>query len=219
MPATQVYVQNTASLNNSAGTTAYQAGGKQGDGLVSQVHGNYYTQALNGAVFIGSTTAAGSVVPIYTTLTSLFSLWNPTGSGKNLVPTTFTLGWTATTAALGTIVYTYSPRAGVNTSTLTDGISAYTAATPVNGLIGSGLASVARFCTSVTLVTASSFLKGSGISIGATTAATATLPMWVAREDFDGQIVIPPGVAIHVMASTAIAITATMSLVWEEVPA
>ncbi len=50
------------------------------------------------------------------------------------------------------------------------------------------------------------------------TAATAA-PMAIIRDDFDGTLDIPGGNAVHVMGSTAVAITATMTLIWEEHPA
>jgi hypothetical protein len=69
-----------------------------------------------------------------------------------------------------------------------------------------------------TLVAASTFYRSTGMSITATTAATSVAPGWVWRDDFDGTSIVPPGNAIHLMASTAILITGTITTVYAEIP-
>ncbi len=50
---------------------------------------------------------------------------------------------------------------------------------------------------------------------GAVTIPTAP---FILRDDWDGSGILPPGNAIHLFGTTAIAITAVVTLVYEEVP-
>ena len=159
------------------------------------------------------------MIQISTSLTPTYSLWNPAGSGKLLVPIALLLGWTATTAALGEIVWTATTSAGSGISS-TAPFVAFGTGTATNASLGSSKASVMRTGTggTTTLVAASTFYRSTGLSITATTAATATGPGWVWRDDFDGTSIIQPGNAIHLMASTAIAIAATVTTIYAEIP-
>ena len=188
--------------------------------LVADLHGKYYKHAAAGRVFHGSTAAAGVVIPISTTLTPTFSFWNPAGSETNAVLIGLTVGWSATTAALGTIGYSYTANAGATISTTAPYV-AFGTGTPVNGLVSQGNQSKMKFAGggTTTLVAAATWFRGTGFSVTATTAATATGPGWCWRDDIDGAVIVPPSTGIHVFGSTAIAITATMTLSWIEVPA
>jgi hypothetical protein len=69
-----------------AGDGAYlsQRSGKQGDTIVSELHGRYYEQAYRGNIFqVGSQAVATTTVGLATTYTGLV-LSNPVGSPVNL---------------------------------------------------------------------------------------------------------------------------------------
>lgn len=195
--------------------------GRANEALVAQLHGKYFEQAYRGNIYIGSTSSAGAVIAISSTLTPTYTIWNPAGSGKLIVPVVTLIGWTATTAALGSFVWTATTNAGNTISSTAPFVAFTTPATPVNSNVGSGKVSVAKFGaqgTTITLVAAASFFRETGCQITATTAATAAAPGWIWRDDWDGTAIIPPGNAIHLMAATAILTTATVSTVWVEVP-
>lgn len=219
MEASRVLPNRLSGGQYPAGNPAPWLGGLQGEGIVTELHGKYFVQADNQKLFFGSTAAAGVVIPIYTTLTPTFSLWNPAGSGVDLELIRLTLGWTATTAALGTIGYAYTAGAG-STIGSTAPFVAFGAGTPVCGKGPNDGVSLAKFAGggTTTLVAAPTWFRGSGLSTGATTAATTTMPMWMANDDFDGQVIVEPGNAIHVVGSTAVLMTATMTLSWVEKP-
>lgn len=193
--------------------------GRSNDLLMSEVHGKYYQQTYRGNMFHGSTATAGVVIPIASTLTPTYSIWNPAGSGKNLVFVCALFGWTATTAALGNLVWQATTNAGSGISS-TAPFVAFGTGTPTNALLGAGKASVARLGSggTTTLVAASTFYRSTGCSITATTAATSVAPGWVWRDDFDGQFVVPPGNAVHLLATTAIAVTLQITTTWYEAP-
>jgi hypothetical protein len=210
---------NPSNASSADGTTNAVNQGRANEMLVAELHGKYFTQCYRGNVFYSSTASGGVIIPISTTLTPTYSVWNPSGSGKLLVPITLYVGWTATTAALGNIVWTSTTAASSGLST-SSGFSAFGSSTTVNGNLGAGNASVVRVASggTTTLVAASTVYRATGFSITATTAATSVAPGWTWRDDYDGSMIIPPGNAVHIMATTAIAITAEITLVWAEVP-
>ena len=218
-----MYLQGTvfdpSNASTPDGTTATVNMGRANELIVSELHGKYFEQCYRGNIYYASTATTGVVIPIATTLTPTYSLWNPAGSGKLMVPVALLLGWTSTTAALGEIVWMATTNAGSGISS-TAPFVAFGSGTAVNANLGSGKVSQMRTGTggTTTLVAAASFYRATGLSITATTAATATGPGWVWRDDFDGTSIVPPGNAIHLMASTAIAIAATVTVVYEEIP-
>lgn len=218
-----MYLQGTVFDPSSAatpdGATATVNMGRANELIVSELHGKYFEQCYRGNIYYASTASTGVVIPIATTLTPTYSLWNPAGSGKLMVPVALLLGWTSTTAALGEIVWMATTNAGSGISS-TAPFVAFGTGSGVNANLGSGKVSQMRTATggTTTLVAAPTFYRSTGLSITATTAATATGPGWTWRDDFDGTSVVGPGNAIHLMASTAIAIAATVTVVYEEIP-
>ena len=64
MPINQVRVQAPTAISGTDGSVYDQLGGKQAEGIVTDLHGKYYTQAVRGNVFMVSTIAAGLAIPI-----------------------------------------------------------------------------------------------------------------------------------------------------------
>ncbi len=195
--------------------------GRSNELIVSELHGKYLEQTYRGNVYIGSTTTAGSVVAIASTLTPTYTIWNPAGSGKLCVPIVTLIAWNATTAALGGLVWTATTNAGSSIATTAPFVAFTTAGPIVNANLGSGKVSQMRFgnnSTTITLTAATTFYRNTGFTTGATTAATTTLSGWTWRDDWDGMSIIPPGNAIHLMGSTAVLLTAVISTVWVEIP-
>ena len=219
MAITQGVVLDPSAGSAADGATVTANFGRSNDLIVSELHGKYFQQAYRGNVYYASTATAGVVIPIASTLTPTYSIWNPAGSGKLLVPIVTLLGWTATTAALGSFVWQATTNAGSNIST-TAPFVAFGTGSAVNANLGSGKASQMRIGSggTTTLVAASTFYRGTGVSTTPTTAATSVAPWWIARDDWDGSGIVPPGNAIHLMATTAILVTANITLVYAEVP-
>jgi hypothetical protein len=192
--------------------------GRANELLVAELHGKFFTQCYRGNVFYASTASGGAVIPISNSTAGItYSLWNPSGSGHLLVPITLYIGWTATTAALGSIVWSATTNAGSGLSSLS-GFIAFGTSTTANANLGAGNASVMRAATggTTTLFAAATVYRNTGLTI--TPSAPTVAPGWVWRDDYEGSMVIPPGNAIHLMATTAIAITAEITTVWAEVP-
>lgn len=190
--------------------------GRANEAIVTELHGKYFTQCYRGNVFYGSTTTAGVVIPIASSLTPTYSLWNPAGSGKLLVPIVTLIGWTATVTAVGSFIWMATTNAGASVSS-TAPFVAFGTGTPVNANLGSGKVSQMKLASggTTTLVAAPTVYRDTGISLGLTTAAT--VGFWVMRDDWDGSGIIPPGNAMHLMGTTAVAATVQVTQVWEEI--
>ena len=70
MPLTQLEVGPPSTVSIGDNQTTGILGGKQGDMIVSQLHGKYYTQAVRGNVYYASTAAVGLVNTIYSAITA-----------------------------------------------------------------------------------------------------------------------------------------------------
>lgn len=103
--------------------------GRQGDQLASDLHGKWYTAALNGRVFLGSSLIAGVIIPVNTTTAPTFTLFNPLGSGINVELISLDIGWPAAAASVvGTILGSLSTQ---TPSSVTSGGA--TISSPVGG--------------------------------------------------------------------------------------
>jgi hypothetical protein len=215
----QGVVTNPTSAAQADGTNPVLNMGRAGEAIVAELHGKYFTECYRGNVYYASTTTAGVIIPISSTLTPTYSLWNPAGSGKLVVPICTLIGWTATTAALGSFVWHVTTNAGTGISS-TAPFTAFGTGAPINANTGLGNNSVLRAGTggTTTLVAASSMYRETGMSITPTTAATSVAPGWVWRDDWDGTGIIAPSTAIHLLGTTAIAVTATVTMIYYEVP-
>ncbi len=193
--------------------------------FVAELYGKNYQHTYRGNIFIGSTTTAGVVIPIATTKTPLFTIWNPQGSGKLLVPIVTLLGYNATTGVLGALVWMATTNAGSTTGATNPIVSFTSPATPVSANLNanagiSGKQSVIKVgndTTTISITAAATVYRGLGITVTAHTAA-GDQALSVAREEWDGMGIIPPNNAIHLMGSTAVAATLFVSLVWAELP-
>mgnify|MGYP001584487003 FL=1 len=80
-----IQVQAPSSSSFADGAKPVAIAGKQGDLLVSEMHGKYYNQNQRGNLYYASNAAAGAAFSIFSNTTFVgLALWNPQGSGKNL---------------------------------------------------------------------------------------------------------------------------------------
>jgi hypothetical protein len=169
-----------------------------------------------GIVFIGSTAAAGVVIPAYNSTSPTFGIWNPTGSGVEAVLLHVKLGLvTVGTAAMAAMGLTWLANAGDKIAT-GSAISAFTDGTPINTRLGYGKKSQVRFTPSgATLGAAPVHLS----SIGQTSGTTGLGANWQwIREDFDGHPSVPPGNFLGIGGSVAPGLTMQITLCWMEIP-
>lgn len=221
MPLAQVQVGAPSATSYGDGQTPAQLGGKQGDGIVSGLHGKYYTQAQRNNVFFAGTAVAGLAFTAFGTAAYVgLGLWNPQGSGKNLAlircnVTPLTQGATNTTGW----GYAWINNAGSAVATAAT-VSVFTQITASRGSAICGVAgqgsSVALACSGATFTSA--LLWGRAATFGSSTGAVTTQLSVTMSEDFDGMTIVPPG-CIFVLTNAVISgLTAQATFVWEECP-
>ena len=178
-------------------------GGRQGEMLVSVLHGDHYEQTYRGNVFSINTqgTAVTTTAALATTWTGL-GISNPAGSGVNLVLIRFTcsqfaVGAAAAIGILGGV--------GVLSATLT----------PQTRLIGGAGVSKARGSATDTISTP--LLIGTYGQVGSLATTGYGMSAGVQIE-LDGGIIVPPGSFIGSYTSVVTTSALNFGYVWEEVP-
>jgi hypothetical protein len=172
-------------------------------------------QTVAGKTFHGTTTYAGVTIPIYSSTSPTFALWNPAGSNKMLVPVKLSLGVTATaTPAIASLGLGQTINTG---SALGTGnpITAFTDATIYNGRVGRTGGNLGRFALTATLTAASNFFYELGFSQATTSLAAGLVSM---QHVFDGSIVMEPGTLIHLVGAPAAPVeTCAVTISWTEI--
>lgn len=198
----------TGVQNNQDGAAGIAVrGGKQGDLIVSELHGRYYENTYRKNGFgVASQAVATTTVGLATTYTGL-ALVNPLKSTVNLVLNKCTVMQSVIQA---TQVEAFALAYGFNATT---DVTLTTPATPQSNFIGSGLVSQAKAATSATLPTAP--LYGDFV----TNTPTATSNAAGAILDLEGSVILPPGAyACWVTPAQASVAGMWFSFSWEEVP-
>ncbi len=197
--------------------------GKQAEAVVVELHGKYYTQAYRNNTYWASTAAAGLTLSAVTNTASTdFILWNPQGSGKNCVLIRALIGVSTAATAGSNFAYGVLQNAGSGVATAAP-FSVFTqiTATRGGGNLGLGFgqgSSVALIGSAATLTAAAVYMRTTGAAFG-TGAITVPNNMPTLVEDFDGLIIVPPGVAFFIGTPIAGGQTATnVALHWEETP-
>ena len=180
---------------------------------MAQASGRYAVDTVLGQVFHGSTAVGGVALAAYNATAHTFGLWNPLGSGKNAYLISCVIGFVSGTITPSNFTYSYQLNVGAQVAT-GGSITAGTFAAPLNGLLGGGQTSVCKFApATVTLAAASLLFRTMGVTMLTTAAST----YMQAYENFDGTVIIPPGVFFGVTTNVASGVTADVALVWEEV--
>lgn len=217
MPVTQVQPGPIPTASLGSNVPVNQLGGNLGEGVVSELHGKYYNLARAGLVFHGSTAAAGVLIPISSTTSPTFALWNPGNSGHNVVLIAYKVGWVGTTGAPGSILYMVSTGVGSNIATGAP-ISAFTAGTPQNGLVGGGANSTSKFTPSAATIAAAGTVFGCAGFSQLTTTGTATFGTVELIDYLDGTIILPPGTLLYTAGSAALLSAFMQTFIWSEIP-
>jgi hypothetical protein len=197
----QVNVQTPGS-NIPDGVEPSLLGGRQGEAIVAELHGKWYSAALNGKLFIGSTAAAGTTIPISSATAATFALYNPASSGKNIELARYTLSPNNATLVVSAV------QLGIATGIATP---AGTALTPRSALLGNSATPQGLLYSAATIVATTSFYHMFGVS------ATAGLagPL---LHDFDGSVLLAPGSLVHVTGTAAQSQAHAQTFVWAEWP-
>lgn len=221
MPANQV---NVGVQNLSDGTQMTTArAGRQGDQMVSELHGRFYEQCYRGNVYSNGNLAlqalTANTITLNATTTPILGLYNPLGSGVNAVVIQATLSsGINNTAAVGPGAFVWAISTGNNAIS--------TGLVPFARLLGGaaakckGLSMVALTgLTSNLVVQEASDFPSPNIITTTAVPSTVSTPMMAYTQNFDGGLIIPPGgvlALLNTVSTTTISVYGRMK--WEEVP-
>jgi hypothetical protein len=205
----------------------------EGQQAIDFLHGKHYVDCLRGRIFSQATSPVGVAIPIYSTAAGSVEgglpLWNPPGSGVVVELLRIDICYASGTADYGSIGIMAMSLNGIGTAT---GCSAFAAKTPMNGYLlgGQGSRVVSSNLGTVTVSNAGTVGAPTAGVLGAgwvrtiadqnLEAQTGTpLPTGIRTYDFDGTLIVPPGVMIYLaaMRATTAALFATC-MAWKEVP-
>lgn len=205
-------------------------GGKTGELIVGDAHGRFHEANMTGNVYSSGMTTTSISNATFTsgtldaTATPILGVWNPLNSGYNLSIMQARLGIVLTALQAtggGTFVWATS----VNNASLTaSGLLSPFCRNNFQrtGSVAKGLAGIALtgLTTSLVVQEASALYGGSNINIAFLQTAVGTLPPQVASvEHIDGAWIVPPGGVLALLCTTTpVAVSASSSLLWEEVP-
>lgn len=194
--------------------------GKENESLVSILHGKHHADARAGRVFSQSATPLGLAVPIYTAtaIAGGMPIWNPPNSGVLVELISVTLGYGSGTADYGSVGVMARELSAIATGAI---MTALAETTPFNGYLFGGnraktKSSNAGTCT-VTAGVAGDWVRTiASINLEAQTGtAHGTL---VPHFDFDGTLIVPPGVLVYLAATKASVALYASTVVWKEIP-
>jgi hypothetical protein len=178
--------------------------------------GKWYHAAKQGRLFMASEAAAGVVLPIYSATAAKFVLWNPAGSGVNLVLVRFTSTYVDTTGAAGGYAIGIMKNAG--SALATGGVSAFTETVPERAPFGGSTGgNKVRFAAAATII-APTLLYQLGHNQLVLTATDATTAAFAFQKDFDGELVIAPNNLISFGGNIATLSKWASSVMWCEEP-
>lgn len=204
--------------------------GRQGDAIVSELHGRFYEQNFRGGLFSGGMTltsisnATFSTGTLGATATPILGVWNPLGSGKNLVILQARVSPVNTalqTTGAGSLMWaTATGQGAISTGNIPVSRSLLTAA----GSVAKDMSGVALTGLSGSLVVRDATALGSGVISNLSTLQTAAglfPPQFPSVDNVDGAWIVPPGGVLAVLCTTnpPVAISAASSILWEEVQA
>ena len=188
--------------------------GSLGDQIVSELHGRYYETTKQGNSFILSVSAAAALTAFSggAAGTPMLALYNPVGSGKNIVLNKANVANVVAVSAAGTCTFgLYFGQTAVITQATT------TAPTNCLTQAASGSAMTGFRNVALTGGSAASNVIPLGSYYWATAAGAIQTPN--APADLEGGIIIPPGSYVALGGSAALtSATWIASIQWEEVP-
>ena len=204
--------------NASDGAQIPQRAGNYGELIVNSLGGKYMEMCRRGYVF-AAIGAAAAAVPIATTLTNAPALWNPSDSGKIVVPLSvqLSLGAIGTPILQGfTISYIISTGSTVATGLP---IATFTNIAPTCLRLGQAATATTKFAGAVvTYTTNPARLIDLGFGHHLEGAAASGQLYSNFGFNFNGQLLMWPGTLIALGSTIATSTTYWTSIIFAEIP-
>ena len=192
--------------------------GQNGEMMVSQGLPPFAAAALRSKVFQGNQLPAGAAPALWSATTQQCGLFNPLGSGVNLILAELTGTYVSGTGIVNGLCLGYKTGCGATIATAAPVITAATLIDPV-ALDLSGAVSVAQFMSAGITTAAPVRLMNLGLNTEVGTAPTAATERPLIYS-FEGKVVVRPGTAIFIAANiTGITAVYSFGLTWMEIPA
>ena len=189
--------------------------GKAGEMSVSENQGRYYEVTYRGLKFNASNQAAVTAPTALTASSVNFTLYNPLGSGVNLVVSHIDI---VAAQVAETTAGTYQVLLVANTTPSQAAPATVTALTPQSNLLGSGKLPQAKVYSTATLAATPTVIK----PLLSLTNQIALGPLGVqAQIEIAGSIIVTPGNYISVQGISTTETTApglTCGMTWDEIP-
>ena len=187
--------QNPSTTANPDGTQASPNFGRHQDLLTSRIHGVNYVAAARGNLYWGTSGTAGAKILAPGGTTAGFVLYNPAGSGKLISVEQFRMaGGSTETSVIAGLALEGSVQAPSGTLTGAS-ISGFPLGAVGLGVAGNTGIGAGRVYLAATIV-AMTFLGSLGQTITATTSPPSTVFV-----NFDGALVLQPGMAVNVVST------------------
>ena len=192
------------------GATPTLRGGREGEGVMVELHGKYFEQARVGRLYTASTPAAGAAVPIFSNVIQQFLMWNPPNSGIMGVLDKVIFGYVSAAFVPGYFCLSHSLTTQAQPTAITPALS-------VGARVGGLSSGKIIVYTPGTVATALTLYRALNLSVDTAVAASTNAP-WKFSEDFDGEVLIPPGALLAVASNVAQTAVCLISALYEEVP-
>lgn len=201
--------------------------GKSAEQIIQQLHGRLYEANYRGALYSGGMGLTAINAATFTTgtlgatCTPVVGVWNPTGSGVNVVVLQAVLSLTMTALqATGGAPFAWA--SSIGNGAITTGAQPFSRSTGIaSGSNVRDMTNVALTGLTNNLVVRHAAALGGGSAEAAAFLATAVgmqtqQAPWV--EQIDGAMFVPPGGVLALLATTTpVAHSASSALLWEEV--
>lgn len=202
--------------------------GKTGEAITADAHPIYYEANSRGTVFQGGMTltsvsnATFSVGTLDVTCTPIIGVYNPLGSGKNLVilqAKILPVNTALQTTGAGALVWATS----VNNAAITTGNNPLNMSTLLpSGSVAKSMSGVALtgMTTNLQVRFASSLGSGNMSNLSTLQTAAGLMPNQVPSvELINGGIIVPPGGVLALLCTTnaPVAVSMASAILWEEV--
>lgn len=164
---------------------------RDGSMVVAESHGKFYEQASRGNMYIAQAPAIALIIAA--TTGGHPTLWNPLGSGVNAEIVRVSLTWVTGANSAIALIWAITAPAGATYATGAP-IATWVNVAPQNVLPTSAKVSSMKWAPATnTFSAAPAYLCGIGVGLG--NAAPTVVPEQI-NIDYDGMLVIPPGVAL-----------------------
>ena len=210
----QSLVGTPSATSLGVGTVASLRGGNQGDLIVGQSHGRHYEPTYRGQRFGGASQAVlatATIAGLNASITGAPVLYNPAGSGVNLVIDAVGVAFVLTPAA----PLAYGLASGWSATAPT---GTFTSMKVTNKLLGSAVLPQGQLVTSAAITLPTTPIVNTVLGVFGTGAVT-TVGNQQGYYDLAGRLVLSPGGYVNFWTSAILLASSLLfSIEWEEVP-